>query len=338
MSLVTTARVLAKKAILSSKALRLGNKHCSRSIVILKYHSVQERPEEFDASIGLSIVHPLGEFRKQMEVIARDYNPVTIDDILLFLRGEKELPKCAVAITFDDGYLDNFEIAAPVLDRFGIRATFYVTVGTIEPALPPWFVRLRHAIWTTKKKEVAYLGNGSVLKIHDRNDRLAAMRVSSKMCANLVRDSQEKAIKHIEDSLDVEPFIPRNSLMMNWDQIRKLHESGHLIGSHTIDHPNVAHLRQEDLNWELTESKRVLDKELLAPVIHFSYPNPALTPQFNEQTTAAARKSGYETAVISSNGPVCNGDDPMLLERLSTPIQKEEFLWNLECTLLGRRV
>jgi len=329
---------LCKKVLVNSSALKLANQLAPKAIAILKYHSVQGEPELLDDSIGTSIIQPTSAFTEQMEIVAKQFNPVTMDDILLFTSGKKPIPKKAVAVTFDDGYLDNFETALPVLYRLGIRATFYVTVGTIESALPPWFLRLRHAIWTTKKKEVTYLGNGSVLKIHDRNDRLTAMRLSSKMCANLVRDSQEKAIKHIEDSLDVQPFTPRNSFMMNWDQIRKLHESGHLIGSHTIDHPNVAHLRDEDLNWELTESKRVLEKKLCAPIIHFSYPNPALTPQFTQRTTAAAKESGYETAVISSNGPVRNGHDPMLLQRLSAPVQKHEFLWYLESTLLGRSV
>ncbi len=132
--------------------------------------------------------------------------------------------------------------------------------------------------------------------------------------------------------------MPTKAFMMEWKKIKELHEKGHIIGSHTLSHPNLAHTRKGELRWELTESKRVLEKELCTPVIHFSYPNPALWPQYTEETTAAVKENGFETAVISSNGPVRNRDDPLLLERLSGTLDKEEFLWNVRCTMLGRRV
>ncbi|PQP33293.1 hypothetical protein C6A37_13665, partial [Desulfobacteraceae bacterium SEEP-SAG9] len=72
---------------------------------------------------------------------------------MLFLKFKKRIPKKAVAVTFDDGYRDNFEMAAPILDYFGIKATFYIATATIECLTPPWYVKLRHAIWETKEKE-----------------------------------------------------------------------------------------------------------------------------------------------------------------------------------------
>src|SRR5262249_348286 len=69
----------------------------------------------------------------------RHYEPVTLDDLAAFVRGERAMPRRCVAVTFDDGFADNFEIAAPILNRAGIKAAFYITVGCIEPVRLPWF-------------------------------------------------------------------------------------------------------------------------------------------------------------------------------------------------------
>ena len=337
MNTVRAAKQLCKKALVNSNALKYANVVYSKYIIILKYHSIQDKPELYDDSIDPTTITSTAAFKSHMEMVSKQLNPVTMDDILLFTTGEKRAPKKAVAVTFDDGYDDNFEIAAPILEHFGIRATFYVTVDSIEATVPPWFIRIRHAIWTSPKKEWLAPLDDRILKIGNRNDRVAALRHASKQCANLVGGRQEEGIRVIENALGVKPFTPEKAFV-TWEKIKKLHEKGHIIGSHTLTHPNLAHVGKEDLHFELTESKRVLEKELCTPVIHFSYPNPALTPQFTEQTTAAVNQAGYQTAVLSTHGPVHKSHDPLLLERLSAPSKKEDFLWSLGCTLLGRRV
>ncbi len=338
MNVLFKSKGLVKRVLVNTKVLSFANQFKARCIAILKYHSVQDKPEQFDDSIGNSIIHTTFVFKEQMELVAKYFNPVTMDDILLFLKGEKRIPKKSVAVTFDDGYADNFEIAAPILDHYGIQATFYITVGTIEIKPSLWFLRLRHAIWTTKKKE--WLApDGRLLKIQNRNDRVAAMRIASMQCSNLVGAEREKTVSTIEQVLDVKPFAPNNGLMMNWDQIKKLHQSGHIIGSHTLTHPNVAHLEDKDLHRELAESKHILEKELGASVVHFSYPNPAIYPHFTEQTTTAVKQSGYQTAVISTPGGTVHADsDPLSLKRVWVPNQKDEFLWHLEWSMLFRRM
>ena len=72
-----------------------------------------------------------------------------------------------------------------------------------------------------------------------------------------------------------EPFPNESELMMNWDEARTLLKSGHIVGSHTMTHPNVAQVSVDDARSELAESKLKLEKELGEPVEHFAYPHPA---------------------------------------------------------------
>ena len=95
--------------------LRIANRFHRSNIAILKYHSVQDRPESLDDTISPSTIVPTAAFRRHMRIVAKAYNPVTIDDILKCANGEADLPRRPVAVTFDDGYRDNYAIARPIL-------------------------------------------------------------------------------------------------------------------------------------------------------------------------------------------------------------------------------
>ena len=126
--------------------------------------------------------------------------------------------------------------------------------------------------------------------------------------------------------------------MMNYDQIRALTRQGHIVGSHTMTHPNVAQVNLEDARCEMTESKRRLEKELGADLVHFSYPCPALSPHRTEQTAALSRDVGYETAVTTDGGLARRGDNPLWLKRIRPTKTVEGLRWNLECAFAGRTV
>src|SRR5918996_5478741 len=105
------AKTKTKSLLMRSRALQLARRFAPYRIVILRYHSVRNEPYAGVNVIPSSIVHSTEIFTRQMEFIARHYSPVTMDDILAYLRGRRSLPKNAVAVTFDDGYTDNCDIA-----------------------------------------------------------------------------------------------------------------------------------------------------------------------------------------------------------------------------------
>lgn len=315
--------------------LRLANRFNRSNIAVLKYHSVQERQDLFDDALCPSTIVPTSAFQTHMEMVAEAYDPVTMDDIVKFTRGEAKMPKKPVAVTFDDGYRDNFAIAGPILDKTGIRATIYVTAGSVGNEHPPWFVRVRHAVWSTKIQECAGLTNG-ILKIHDRDDRVAAARLLARRCAKLVGEELDQEVRRIEQMLEVDPFVPQERLMMDWEEIRRMAEAGHVIGSHTVSHPNVAHLSEDEMNRELKESKKMIEEEIGRTVDHFSYPNPALTPHMTETTTIAVRKARYQTAVVSTYGQMNLNCDRYSIKRTWSPPDKDQFVWNVEKALFGQ--
>ncbi|MBZ5700336.1 MAG: polysaccharide deacetylase family protein [Acidobacteriia bacterium] len=326
-----------KNALTKNGLLRLVARFASQRIVILKYHSIQDEPERYENSIGSGIIHGRAVFAEQMELVARKFDPVTLDDVLLFLRGDKRLPRRPVAVTFDDGYADNSELAAPILNSLGVPAAFYVTVSAVDLVRAPWFCRLRHAFGKTAKKTWTDSTEGCVRDLVEPRTRKVAFLIAAGRCASSTGETQEKHIRKLEEELEVEPLSPRDVRMMNWEQVRCLRRSGHIVGSHTLTHPNAAQVAIAEFQKECVESKRRLEEELGSPVPHFSYPSPILQPHWTEQTVEVTKEAGYQTAVTSMAGPVQFGNNPLALQRVAVPHDKEEFLWKLECTFLGRR-
>jgi len=271
-----------------------------------------------------------------MGILRRHFYPVTLNDIAAFANKHKLIPKKSVAVTFDDGFADNFHTALPILDSFQIKATFYVTVGSIESTLP-WFVRVRYALANTKKTVWLDPSSGFKWDLTVHLNRSNCFQEMCRQCAKITGDVQGSFISSIEKSLDVEPYSSEK-LMMDWDQIRTLQQASHSIGSHTMTHPNLAHIGQELVRSEILESKLKLQKELAQDIVHFSYPSPILQPHWTPFTVSHTKDEGYVTATTCDPGPVKPGDNPLTLKRISVPKTRDEFLWALENTFIGRIV
>ena len=333
---MTITKNIIKSGLVATHALSLINKLTQKHVAILRYHSIQDDPDFLDSAVGAHITHATEGFRQQMELIASRYKIVSMDDLLTFLNGETDLDERSVVVTFDDGFKDNIDLAIPILNHYGIPATFYLTVQVIDNRQVPFFIRIRHAIWTTGKKAYYEPIDGEIVNLDSRDKRVCALQFASKKCSRLAGSALEDTVREIEKELDVEPFEHESNFMMSWDDVVQLHRNGHIIGSHTLTHPNIAHIDPESQEREIFDSKRILESKIKAPVIHFSYPNHGLTPQWNKDTNRFLGQAGYKTAVISAAGSITHESDPFRLNRVYVPSNKKEFLWYLDWALIGR--
>lgn len=336
MSIRKVAKDAVKKAFVASGALSFAHKLAAPAAVILRYHSIQDRPEQFASTIGCDSIHATSIFERHMELIARRFSAISLDDIALFLKDDKTLPPRAVAITFDDGYKDNCRLAAPILNRLGIPATFYVLVDAVDRSKAPWYCLLRHAFWTARNPKWTDPATGTVHDLTDSRSREAAFLDAAGICSKSSASAREELVQNAARSLEPEPFPNQSDLMMTWDDARALVKSGHIVGSHTMTHPNVAQVSAEDARSELTDSKLKLEKELGEAVKHFSYPHPALNPQWNETTLKITQEWGYATAVTTTVGAVRANARALAIPRTYIPRDESDFLWHIERTLLFR--
>lgn len=333
---IDSKKTFLKNLVLNSNVLSKIN-HLKHRIVILRYHSVKDKPGDHDDFLSPGIVHSKDEFYNQMELVSNRYDPISVDDLDNFFYKNKELPKNPALVTFDDGYADNIEIAVPILNRFGIRACFYITVDPVEKCSAPWYVRLRYGFWNTTINNWYNSTIKRYFPLSSREERELAFFSSCHICATLSGTAQESFVNSTLEILKIDDSSVYNNFMMTWDQVRALIDSGHDVGSHTLTHPNLVYIDEHDAANEVVRSKEILQNKLSVEIKHFSFPNPALEPNCNNNLANLLKKAGYTTAVTCNIGSVEANNNPLLLSRMCVPFNTVDFWWCMEKTfILGR--
>ncbi len=326
------------KSMLNRSGLLVLTRRLFDSLVILRYHSVKDDPGAHDDFISSGIIHSTDIFTAQMEMVARQYQPLSLDEVPGILAGRKTFPKNAVVVTFDDGYADNEEIVAPILSRVGIPGTFFLTVDHIGQGIGPWYVRLRYGFWKTPLSEWLSPHNNKVYRFADTEERVTAFLEHCYLCTILSGAVQLEFVEKTMASLEIDEQGVYDRLMLTWPQAKSLISMGHTVGSHSLSHPNLSYIGQGELSNEINVSKKIIEEKIGIQVEHFSYPNPALTPNFDDRVIQTIITAGYLTAVSSFSGCVNRGNNPFCLSRMTVPADLVSFKWNLDSIFVGRKL
>ena len=231
-------------------------------------------------------------FETCIKYIKRKYDVVLLEEYLLNQEGYSNHKNIAT-ILFDDGYLDNFEFALPILQKHNVKASFYVVTDCIDKNIPTWTHVLEHLFqFTTKKSltlEFSFLPNNfQSLKIDTEEDRLNFAKGLKPFLKTITFAERNKVLKEIKRQFnDVE--LPE--VMMNWSHIRELSKLGHHIGSHTVSHEMLGTVNDEEfIKNELVKSKQRIIDELEKDPISISYP----VGSYNEKVQKLSKMSGYK--------------------------------------------
>ncbi|MCS6944254.1 MAG: polysaccharide deacetylase family protein, partial [Sutterellaceae bacterium] len=162
------------------------------------------------------------------------------------------LPARALAITFDDGYSDNVQVAAPILRRLGLPATFFVATGFLAGE-NMWNDRVIEAIRRSRAErlDLGDLGMGTVAIGTIAQKRAVIDRVLTAI-KHAPPAERSAAVERIEELCDAPPAP---SLMMNCEQVADLAAAGFDIGGHTVTHPILARLSPEEARAEIAGGK-----------------------------------------------------------------------------------
>lgn len=122
--------------IICNKVIFIQDQTNAKNVPILLYHHLLT--EEENTFENNSAILSVDKFQKQMEFLYDNgYNTITLDELERFLKGEVDLPKKSIVITFDDGYKSNYIYAHPILKQYGFKATiFLVSSWNTEKIVP----------------------------------------------------------------------------------------------------------------------------------------------------------------------------------------------------------
>jgi peptidoglycan/xylan/chitin deacetylase (PgdA/CDA1 family) len=250
--------------------------------------------------------------RQQLEVLRTVGNVVPLEPALRRLAEGGRLPPRAVALTFDDGYADNLTVAAGLLRRLRLPATFFLVPDLLAGATQAWWEVVSWAITTGGATELRWSGERHEL-LGPRDRRRVVDTVSASL-KRLDHGARAAAVEEIVDRTAPAGPWPGRELFLDWAGARSLVQQGFAIGSHTCRHDILSReggRRQED---DLRESRTRLERELEVPVRVLAYPN-GRREDYDERTVAAAAAAGYSHALTTVDGFATTASRPFEVPR-----------------------
>ena len=286
------------------------------SAVILMYHRVVD----IETSPYHGIVS-VGHFKEQMAYLSRKTSPISLTNLRKAVQNNT-IPSRGVAVTFDDGYADNYQYAYPILEQFQLPATFFLTTGYIGRGREFWWDELERLLVLPERlsKDISVMFGGQRFQLdfarfepEQRIFLLRAVHGLLKICRPEIRES-------ILTGLRKEIGVPEDGRdkyrAMTSDEIRQLSQSNLVeFGAHTITHPMLSVLSRAEQLSEIEGSIQVVGQLTGKPVSSFAYPF-GTSQDFNDDSLAILHSGGIKTAVTTIPGKVMHDSELIKLPRV----------------------
>jgi peptidoglycan/xylan/chitin deacetylase (PgdA/CDA1 family) len=289
------------------------------TLSIVTYHHVADSAPGYKFDPDVADATP-AQFRRQMETLARYATPIGMDELLAAVEGAP-LPRNPVMVTFDDGYRSCHDVALPILQQVGVRATFFVSTSFITERRLYWWERIALMLSSARNARASIKYPVSI-EI-DREDPAIRGRLL-KLVKNTLALDLERFLDELATALDVE-WTPQlearhaDDLIMTWDQVRALLEAGMDVESHGRRHRVLQTLDAAALEDELTGSRMELEAQIGRPVRAIAYPV-GRSIASEERIRRALSAAGYRVGLSNKSG--VNRLWPPILRGVLEPIDR----------------
>jgi peptidoglycan/xylan/chitin deacetylase (PgdA/CDA1 family) len=286
-------------------------------ILVLTYHrfSAQPVPGALTAAA----------FAEQLQYLRAHYSVVPLSAIQRHLSEGAPLPRAAVAVTIDDGYRDAYEIAFPLLRRFGVPATLFAATGFIDGGWL-WTDIPRYVIDQSRAARLCIEVGGITLEVSlggEATRRDAAARFNARLKRIPVGERQGRIAELARQAgVTVPEGPPPACAPATWAELREMASAGIDIGSHTVTHPILPLADEEMLARELRQSRTRLETMLDSGVTTFCYPN----GDYDARVRVEVARAGYRLAVTTKTGLNDRSVDVLELRRVHTDDDLVHFI------------
>lgn len=222
----------------------------------------------------------MDQFEKQMLYLKKNCEVISLDYLYECITKGYKIYNSQVLLTFDDGYKNNLYDVAPFLKMLNMPLTVFVSTRYINSSddlrLPYYY--LRAAIFYTEKKSMYIPSIKMNIDISSKEKRISVIKNISEILKTVPQKTVNQIVDDLIKLLSHDRWSELNNLfssdeIMNWDEVKKLHDSGVTIGAHCHDHA-ILHSNQSkaEIDYQLITSKDLIEKHL-GECKYFSYPN-----------------------------------------------------------------
>ncbi|HEY3704760.1 MAG TPA: polysaccharide deacetylase family protein [Terracidiphilus sp.] len=325
--------VLARCMYWSGGVLLSNYLPAKNSLLVLLYHRLGNPSED---PYDRGVFSATGEqFDDHIRYLKRNFSPITLEEAEDWITGPArcESRGCRVLVTFDDGYLDNYEIGFPILRSHGVQGVFFLSSSLVGSSAVPWWDEIAYLLRTARNKRFT-LQYPVELAVNIAEERISeGIRKVINLYKTPENQDPERFMEGVRDAVQGDDLGPSVRRFLDWDEARAMVRGGMAIGSHCHSHRVLSKLDATQQGVELSHSRSVLQERVGMPINSVAYPV-GIKDSFSTQTERLAREAGYKVA-FSNHGGVNLSEDllnPYDVRRVGVSTAQDKIRFRVQAT------
>lgn len=305
-------RLFAHVLIESGTLEILKNSFPIKELTVLVYHKVN--PDHFE---------------NQIKYLKEHYTLVSEQDVVDYFYSGKKLPENSVLLTFDDGYLNNYLYAYPVMKKYNVPGIIFLATSLIGKNSFAWYDVLDYVIRHTKKKHITF--ENVTYRLPDEFDKLKKSLYH--VSITLPNEKRKKLVKDIikQSGVVLPKKVPEEHAFMTWKQVREMTDVI-AFGAHTHTHPILPNVEREGIKKEIKQSCNEIKKHIGKKVVSFCYPN----GDYDQNSLDVLSELKLKLAFSSDFGRNTQKTHPFLIKRISANISDTKEVLAIKLTKLTK--
>jgi len=210
-------------------------------------------------------------FEQHLKFYKSNFDVVTIEELNALIQNKKKLSNRYALITFDDGYMDNYKLAYPLLKKHLVPATFFIATDFIEKNIIPWWDEIAFLIQNCNQ-EILQLSNWKspiLLTAKSKNEYIKKVLQLIKLDSSKTMNEKNNKLK-TASNLDADYLMPHKDLFMTWEMLKEMQDNGMRIDSQSCSHSIMSHLSIEEQKYEAAHSKKLLSEKMGKEITSFA--------------------------------------------------------------------
>ena len=254
-------------------------------------------------------------FAEQMQYLSENCHVVSPPELLYALDNCRPLPPRSVMITFDDGYHDFMDLAWPVLQKYQLPVILFVPTDYVtDHSQIFWWDRLFRAFMRTSCTELPLPPIG-YWRWQNQTQRDEAMAAVKRQLKHMTHEQAMTVLDALVEALKVD--TGGHSMMLSWQEVRQMSESGLYVGAHTASHPILSRVPREIARGEIVRSQQMVKSEIGHSWPIFCYPV-GHQPDLRPDIVAVLEQEGFRAAVTMIEGHnIVGRTHPLRLRRVA---------------------
>jgi peptidoglycan/xylan/chitin deacetylase (PgdA/CDA1 family) len=262
-------------------------------LLVLNYHRIGNAGDcPYDSEVFSATADTLDD---QVRFLKRRFHIASIDEAVEIVRNGKFPRSSILLLTFDDGYLDNYQSAFPILAAHKVQGAFFLPTAFVGTNRTPWWDAIAFIVKHSRRRKFRLTYPAEREIDLDAHGVSQAVRWAIALYKSEAARDPERFFAMLEDACGTPRPDGAERCFLNWEEAAEMAAGGMAIGSHTHNHEILSKLSERDQFLELSTSKRILEERLGVPVRALAYPV-GLRDSFSAQTQAAAGAAGYAIA------------------------------------------